>query len=150
MVSLLPEQRSSVKDQNFALAPAGATSPTRGAFDVAYSQMLYGAALSAALAAVPIALAGNRRRPAIVLAAALAAFVMPLAWNLMLRKTGATGLFSHDLAFTPFPISFQDTGSGVFTLAGASMALGLAAARNETAPRVARLALLTALAALVI
>jgi hypothetical protein len=117
---------------------------------VAHSQMLYGAVLSAGLAAVLIALAGNRRRPAIVLAAALAALVMPLAWNLMLRKTGATGLFSHDLAFKPFPISFQDTGSGVCTLAGASLALGLGAARNETAPRVARLAVLTALAALLI
>jgi len=112
--------------------------------------MLYGAVLSAALAAVLIALGGNRRRPAIVLAAALAALVMPLAWNLMLRKTGATGVFSHDVPFKLFPISFQDTGSGVFTLAGASMALGLGPAGHGTAPRVARLALLTALAALLI
>lgn len=111
---------------------------------MAYSQMLYGAALSAALAAILVAFAGNRRRPAVVLTAGLAALVMPLAWNLMLRKTGATGLFSHDLPFKPFPISFQDTGSCVFTLAGASVALGLGAARDETAPRVARLALLTA------
>src|SRR5215210_4063712 len=148
MVSLLLEQRSSVKGQDLLLAPAGGTSSTtRGAYGMAYSQMLYGAVLSAVLAAILIVLAGNRRRPAIVLAAALAALVMPLAWNLMLRKTGATGLFSHDLPFKPFPISFQDTGSGVFTLAGASMVLGLGAARNETAPRVARLALLTALAA---
>jgi len=112
--------------------------------------MLYGAVLSAALAAILVAFAANRRRPAVVLTAGLAALVMPLAWNLMLRKTGATGLLSHDLPFQPFPISFQDTGSGVFTLAGASVALGLGAARDETAPRVARLALLTAVAALFI
>jgi hypothetical protein len=117
---------------------------------VAYSQMLYGAVLSAALAAILIGLAGNRRRPAIVVAAALAAVVMPLAWNLMLRKTGATELFSHDLPFKPFPISFQDTGSGVFTLAGAAMVLGLGPARDETTPRIAHLALLTALAALLV
>jgi hypothetical protein len=117
---------------------------------MAYSQMLYGAVISGALAAILVAFAGNRRRPAVVLAAGLAALVMPLAWNLMLRKTGATGLFSHDLPFTPFPISFQDTGSGVFTLAGASVALGLGTAREQAAPRVVGLALLTALAALLI
>ena len=122
----------------------------RGAFGVAYSQMLYGAVLSAALAAILVAFAGNRRRPAVVLAAGLAALVMPLAWNLILRKTGATGLFFHDLPFKPFPISWQDTGSGVFTLAGASVALSLWAARDETSPRVAGLASLTALAALLI
>ena len=112
--------------------------------------MLYGAVLSAALAAILVAFAANRRRPAVILTAGLAALVMPLAWNLMLRKTAATGLFSHDLAFTPFPISFQDTGSGVFTLAGAAVALSIASARDELPPRVARLALLTALAALLI
>ncbi len=66
-----------------------------------YSQMLYGAVLSAALAAVLIAVLGRTRQPAILLAAALSAFVMPLAWNLILRTTGATGSFSHDLPFKP-------------------------------------------------
>jgi hypothetical protein len=35
-----------------------------------------------------------------------------LCWNLVLRTTGANAAFSHDLPFRPFPISWQDTGSG--------------------------------------
>lgn len=115
-----------------------------------YSQMLYGAALSAALAAVLVAFPAGSRRPAIVLASALAAFAMPLAWNLILRTTGATGSFSHDLPFKPFPISWQDTGSGVFTLAGASLVLALGPGRDGTPGRVAALSVLTAVAALLI
>lgn len=113
-----------------------------------YLQMLYGAVLSAALAAVLIAVLGRTRQPAILLAAALSAFVMPLAWNLILKTTQATGLFSYDLPFKPFPISWQDTGSGVFTLAGTSLIIALGPGRTYTPARVARLTALTAVAAL--
>ncbi len=117
---------------------------------VPYSQMLYGAALSAALAAALVVSLGRCRRTPMVLAAAVAAFLMPLAWNLILRDTGATGLFSHDLPFKAFPISWQDTGSGVFTLAGASAVLALGPARGDQPDRVSRWALLAAFAALLI
>lgn len=120
------------------------------AYIVPYPQMLYGATLSAALAAALVVTFGRCRRTPIVLAAAVAAFLMPLAWNLILRDTGATGLFSHDLPFRAFPISWQDTGSGVFTLAGASVLLALGPGRGERPARVAQWALLTAIAALVI
>jgi ABC-type sugar transport system permease subunit len=115
---------------------------------VPYSQMLFGAALSAALAVAVVAVVGRNRRVALLLTVAVTTFVMPLAWNLILRRTGATGSFSHDLPFKPFPISWQDTGSGVFTLAGAALALGLGAARREAPSQVIQLALVTALAAL--
>jgi RsiW-degrading membrane proteinase PrsW (M82 family) len=116
--------------------------------------MTYGAVLSAVLSAVlATALvayaAKDRRRPVLVTTAA-AALVMPLFWNTVLRVTGATAAFSHDLPFRPFPISWQDTGSGVFTLAGAAIALGLLTATEEPSARTARLALWTALAALLI
>jgi hypothetical protein len=75
---------------------------------------------------------------------------MPLAWNLILRTTRATALFSQDLPFKPFPISWQDTGSGVFTLAGAALVMALGPGRRDTPPRVAQLTLLAALAALLI
>jgi len=68
-----------------------------------YPQMLYGAALSGVLATVLVALLGRCRTPTILLTSALAAFVMPMAWNLILRTTGATESFSHDLPFTPLP-----------------------------------------------
>ena len=115
-----------------------------------YTQMLYGAVLSALLAAGLVATVGRSRRPTLLLAAALTAFGMPLVWNLILRTTGATGLFSHDLPFTPFPISWQDTGTGVFTLAGAALVIGFGPGRRQTPARVAQLTLLTALAALLI
>jgi len=117
---------------------------------VPYAQMLYGAALSAVVAVVLVAVLGRCRRTSVLLAAGVAAFLMPLAWNLILRDTGATGLFSHDLPFRPFPISWQDTGSGVFTLAGASVLPALGPGRSERADRVAQWALLAAFAALVI
>ncbi len=112
--------------------------------------MLYGAVLSAVLAAALIAVIARTRQPALLVAAALSAFVMPLTWNLILRTTDATGLFSHDLPFKPFPISWQDTGSGVFTLAGASLIIALGPGRNDTPARVARLTVLAAVAALLI
>ena len=108
--------------------------------------MLYGAALSAALAAPLVVTFGRCRRTPIVLATAVAAFLMPLAWNLILRDTGATGLFSHDLPFRAFPISWQDTGRAVFTLAGASAVLALGPARGDRPDRVAHWALLAAVA----
>jgi hypothetical protein len=117
---------------------------------VPYAQMLYGAALSAVVAVVLVAVLGRCRRTSVLLAAGVAALLMPLAWNLILRDTGATGLFSHDLPFRPFPISWQDIGSGVFTLAGAPVLLALGPVRSERPDRVAHWALLAALAALVI
>ncbi len=112
--------------------------------------MLYGASLSAIAAAALVAFAGRDRRPPVLATAALAAFLMPLWWNLILRWTGATGAFSHDLPFRPVPVSWQDTGSGVFTLAGAATALGLGPGARQTAGRIGRLALWAALGAFLI
>jgi len=112
--------------------------------------MLYGAALSAVLAVAVVAVIARGRRPGVLITVAVAAFVMPVCWNTILRTTGATAAFSHDLPFRPFPISWQDTGSGVFTLAGTAIALALGVEATEPARRTARLALSTALAALLI
>lgn len=112
--------------------------------------MLYGAALSAVLAVLVVAVLARDRRPRMLATAAAAAFLMPLAWNSILAATGATSAFSHDLPFRPFPVSWQDTGSGVFTLAGAAVAFALGAAAGKRPPRAIRLALWTALAAFLI
>lgn len=137
-----------------ALVKAGSAAPAapvaEGETKMSYGQMLYGAGLSAVLALALVAVPGKCRRPTILALCALAAFLMPLAWNTILRHTGATGSFSHDLPFRPFPISWQDTGSGVFTLAGAAMVLALGPGRKERPPRVAALAAWTALGALLI
>ncbi len=115
-----------------------------------YPQMLYGAGLSVLLSLALVVFLGKTKHPPILLGCALAAFLLPVVWNSILRLTGATDAFSHDLPFRPFPISWQDTGSGVFTLAGAAVILSLGPGRKERPPRVAALALWTALGALLI
>jgi hypothetical protein len=72
---------------------------------------------------------------------------MALCWNPILRATGATAAFSHDLPLAPFPVSSQDTGTAVFTLAGATVTLVLGVGASQPARRTARLTLWTALAA---
>jgi hypothetical protein len=112
--------------------------------------MLYGAALSVVAAVVLVVFVGRERGPRTLITVAFAAFLMPLVWNLILRRTGATSAFSHDLPFGPFPISWQDTGSGVFTMAGASLALSLTVFAKKPAARASRIALLAAAGALLI
>lgn len=112
--------------------------------------MLYGAALSSVLAVLLVAVAAKARRIAVLATAGTAAFLMPICWNSILRTTGATAAFSHDLPFKPFPVSWQDTGSGVFTLAGAALAFALGITAHEPARRAAQLALLTAVGAFLI
>ena len=112
--------------------------------------MTYGAVLSAVLATLLVAFLARDRRPTVLLTAAGSALIMPVCWNAILRVTGATGAFSHDLPFRPFPISWQDVGSGVFTLAGASAAFALGAAATRRPPQAFGLAAWSALAALLV
>lgn len=112
-------------------------------------QMTYGAVLSAIAAILLIRFAAREKDLPVVLRCAASALVMPVAWNSILKITETTSDFSHDLPFRPFPISWQDTGTGVFTLAGAALLLGLTLP-NSNPRRVATLAAWTALAALLI
>ena len=61
--------------------------------------------------------------------------------------TGAEGFFV-DIPFKPFPVSWQDTGSGVFTLAAA--ALAYAAMGTERTRRTTGYGLLAAIGALLV
>ncbi len=119
---------------------------------MSYPAMLFGAFSSAILAtlATAVLLGRTRRQPLLLLTTALSAFTGPLAWNWILRATGATEAFSHDIPFRPFPISWQDTGSGVFALAVAFTALSLGAGARAPACQAARLAAIVALAALLV
>ena len=115
-----------------------------------WPQIFYGAALSTVVAGLVFVFV-RRERAAIVLVPALAAtFVGPLAWNAILHRaaTEADGFFV-DIPFKPFPVSWQDTGSGVFTLAVASLLVGVAL-RREPAGRVLNLALTAAAVAFLV
>ncbi len=126
----------------------GSRCPGNGA-SVGFAQMLFGAVLSCVVALL-FTVALHERRIGILATAGGAALVMPMLWNSILNCTGATGLFSHHLPFPPFPVSWQDTGSGVFTLAGSCLGLMVGAAHNGRPRRIAAFALATAAAALVV
>lgn len=109
----------------------------------------YGAALSAVLAVVLVLFAARERRPGIVATLAVGTLVGPVAWNAILHATAANQFFV-DAPVPVFPVSWQDTGSGVFTLAALGLILGLGPLRTAPGQRVALLAGLGALAALVV
>lgn len=116
---------------------------------IGWGRIAYGAALSAVAAAVAVRLGLRERRPAVVIAAAAAAAVGPVAWNAILHETGGRGFF-HDAPVQVFPVSWQDTGSGVFATAAASLVLGFGALRASTGRRLATVALTCGVAALLV
>jgi hypothetical protein len=109
----------------------------------------YGAALSAVLGTALVAFAGRERRPAVLVSAAASALLGPAAWNAILHATHADQFF-HDVPISVFPISWQDTGSGVFTVALAAVLLGFGPVRADPARRLASLAVLAGLGALLV
>lgn len=109
----------------------------------------YGAALSAVLATALVAVAGRERRPIVLVSAAASGALGPLAWNSILHATHADQFF-HDAPIRVFPISWQDTGSGVFAVAVAAVLLGFGSARADSGRRLALLAVLAGLAALLV
>ena len=117
---------------------------------ISWGQIFYGAVLSTAVAAAVFVLVKRERRPLVLVAALSATFVGPLSWNGILHRavTEPNGFFV-DIPFKLFPVSWQDTGSGVFTLAVASVLLGLVLPR-EPARRVVALAALAALVAFLV
>ena len=109
----------------------------------------YGAALSAVLSAVlAVVIAVRERRPWVLVSVA-GALLGAVAWNAILRATRADQFF-HDAPIPLFPVSWQDTGSGVLSVAVAAVLLGFGAMRADPARRLAVLAVLAGLAALLV
>jgi hypothetical protein len=113
-----------------------------------WGQILYGAALTTVFAAVVLALIAWRRRvPVIILPGLLVAFLGPLTWNAMLHRAATDAdAFFVDIPFKPFPVSWQDTGTGIVTLALGSIVLGLTF-RRQLAGQVLALGVTIALVA---
>lgn len=114
-----------------------------------WSTVAYGAVLSVILAAALTAVAARGRQPAVIVVAALAAGAGPAAWNTILNTVHAPEFFT-DAPITVFPISWQDTGSGVFTLALAALVLGLGPLAAAPGRQVALTALLAGVGALLV
>jgi hypothetical protein len=110
---------------------------------ISWGTILYGAALSAILAVAAVFLIAGERKPLVLALVALSAILGPLGWNAVLHSAGNDDFF-HDAPVSVFPVSWQDCGSGVWTLALASVVQGVIQTR---ARRALLLALLTALVA---
>ena len=116
---------------------------------LSWTDIVYGAALSAIVAGVVTALVARERRGAIALVAAVAAIAGPVVWNAILRSTHANEFFT-DAPVKLLPASWQDTGSGVFALAVAALLLGFGPLAAEPARRTTGFALVTGLAAFLV
>jgi hypothetical protein len=81
-----------------------------------------GVAVSAVLAAGAVWFLLRERRSSVVATAGIAAGLGPLLWDLVLRHTG--GDFFTDAPIAVFPVSYEDTGSGVWATALAALLLG--------------------------
>ena len=115
---------------------------------ISWGTILYGAALSGAGAAAALLVLGERR-VRFAIACTVAALTAPVAWNAILRATHAHEFFT-DAPITVMPISWQDTGSGVFTFAVACLLLALAAPKEPLRRAVLRTAVLCGLVALLV
>jgi len=109
---------------------------------------IWGVVASGVLAVLAVRFLLRDRRPGVLVAAAVAAMLGPLAWDLILRHTG--GDFFVDAPGYVFPVSFEDTGSGVFATAIGALVLGFGPLRSDSGRRVALTALVCGLAALLV
>jgi hypothetical protein len=116
---------------------------------LSWGTITYGAALSAVLAVLLVAFLARERRPVVLVSTAAGAFAGPVAWNAILRATGGSTFFV-DAPIPVFPISWQDTGSGVFALAALTLLLGFGPLRAAPGRRVALLAGVGAVGALLV
>jgi hypothetical protein len=116
---------------------------------ISWSSIAYGAVLSAVLAAILVAALARGHRLSAALTCAAGAAVGPVAWNAILRATHA-GQFFHDAPIAVMPASWQDTGSGVFTLAAAALFAGLGPLGHLSARRTIGYVLTAAIAAFLV
>ena len=114
---------------------------------ISWGTILGGAALTVLFAAVVLVVL-RERRPSVIGASLVSAFAGPMAWNAILHRVRGSEFFV-DIPFKPFPVSWQDTGSGVFTLAAASVLVGITL-RNKPAGRVLRVSVALGLVALLV
>jgi hypothetical protein len=110
--------------------------------------LVYGAILSGLVAGAGLRFVLRERRSGVLLTGALAAAAAPFAWNVILRHTG--GDFFVDAPIVVFPISLQDTGSGVFATALSALLLGFGPLRAASGQRLALATTVCGVAALLV
>jgi hypothetical protein len=113
-----------------------------------WGAVVWGILASALLAVLAVRFVLRERRVAVLATAAAASLLGPMLWDLILRHTG--GDFFVDAPGTVFPVSFEDTGSGVFATAIGALLLGFGPLRTSSGRRLAVVALFCGLAALLV
>jgi hypothetical protein len=116
---------------------------------LAWATIFYGAALSALAALVLVFLVAREKHLGTLVAVAVGTFAGPFAWNAILRAVNAPQFFV-DAPLPVFPVSWQDTGSGVFAFAALALVLGVGPLRSAPARRLVLFAGLGSIAALVV
>ena len=113
-----------------------------------WGAVAFGVAASAVVAVAAVRVLLRERRLDVIVVAGIAAALAPLLWDLILRHTG--GRFFTDAPGFVFPVSYEDTGSGVFATALAALLLGFGPSRAATGRKVALMASVCGLAALLV
>jgi hypothetical protein len=113
------------------------------------SHILYGLALTAVFEVILTLAVPRWRRPELIVTTTVVTVLAVLGWQCVLRATHASQFFT-DLPFRPFPVSWQDTGSGVATLAFTGPVLAYGPLRRRAATDVATLSLAAGVVALLV
>ena len=128
---------------------------------ISWGQITYGAILSAIAAGILITVSAEVARSsgsvvrswyerlAVIVSGAISAGAAPAAWNAILRAADARGFFV-DAPLGVLPARWQDTGSGVFTVALAALVLGIGPLAGVPGRRLAVSALLCGPAAFLV
>jgi hypothetical protein len=109
--------------------------------------VLFGSLIGPAVAVAALWLVHERHVPTLA-TAAVGVFSGTWLWNLMLNIRHA-GVIDGDIAFAPFPISWQDTGTGIFSFAFATALLLATTQRNQPGHNTLKVAGIAAAAALI-
>jgi hypothetical protein len=130
-----------------ACRPARSQAPTEPL--ISWEAILYGAFWSALAAVLLLLVVRRERRVDVLVASALSGALGPFLWNAILHRVEGREFFV-DAPVAIIPASWQDTGSGVFTLAVAALVLGLGPMRAEAGRRVVLYSLLCGLGAFLV
>lgn len=112
-----------------------------------WSKVLFGS-LIGPVVAVGVLWLARERAVRIVLPAAIAVCAGTWLWNAMLNIRHAR-VIDGDIAFSPFPISWQDVGTGIFSFAFAAATLLATTLAHDPGRRTLKVAAIAAVAALV-
>jgi hypothetical protein len=113
-----------------------------------WGAVVFGVVVSAFVAGVGVRVLVRETRIGVLAVVVVSAALGPLLWDLVLRHTG--GRFFTDAPGVVFPVSYEDVGSGVWTMAVAGLMLGFGPMQRDGGRRVAVVALTCAVAALLV